>query len=339
MILSMGKTRPCGVCGIEISLFRVKKHERVCDGFGPIRRIRTVSFETDSEGNKICPECGRKCSKYGAATHWRIAHRGDYAGRPLGAGPAKGKSWNRGLTKETDERVAKNAANAGYGLKKHFQNLTEEQKKRLSEVARIKSPKKGGPRKGAGRGKSGWYEGIWCDSSWELAWVIYAIDHSISFTRNTVGYEYEFDGENHKFYPDFLLESGNLIEVKGYFDKRNQAKIAAVDGLTVLGEKEIKPYLQYAIDKLGTDFVSVAYQQPPQYRCCDCGVSVTKYAPRCAKCARKKNMKFKIEWPSNDELMDMIGESNRNKVSKNLGVSFTSIVKRLRSNGLVAPIA
>jgi len=38
---------------------------------------------------------------------------------------------------------------------------------------------KGGKRIGSGRGKSGWYKGYWCDSSWELAYVIYNIDHDV----------------------------------------------------------------------------------------------------------------------------------------------------------------
>lgn len=334
----MFRTIPCSKCGTEIGMNRIKTHERLCDGFGPARRRKTVIFETDVDGKKICPDCGKKCSKYGAATHWRIAHRGDYAGRPLGTGPAKGKSWNRGLTKETDERIARACANVSEGVRRYVANMTDEDRKKRSEIGRRKSPTKGGPRKGAGRGKSGWYQGFWCDSSWELAWVIHAIDHSISFSRNTLGYEYEFEGKRSKFYPDFLLGAGNLVEVKGYFDRRNNAKIAAVEGLTVLGEKEIKPYLLYAVERFGTDFVSAAYQQPPEYRCCDCGTAVTNNAPRCARCAGLKSAKYKIQWPTNEQLIDMIGLSNRNQVAKRLGVSFSAIAKRLKVHGLVAPM-
>ena len=43
----------------------------------------------------------------------------------------------------------------------------------------------GGYRKGSGVGKGGWYKGYWCDSSYELAWIIFNIEHGNLFTRNT----------------------------------------------------------------------------------------------------------------------------------------------------------
>ena len=39
----------------------------------------------------------------------------------------------------------------------------------------------GGKRHGSGRGKKGWYKGYYCDSTWELAWVIYQLDHGVKF--------------------------------------------------------------------------------------------------------------------------------------------------------------
>ena len=46
--------------------------------------------------------------------------------------------------------------------------------------------KSGGMRIGAGRAKSGWYKGIFCNSSYELAWVIYSLDNNVKFKRNTI---------------------------------------------------------------------------------------------------------------------------------------------------------
>lgn len=42
----------------------------------------------------------------------------------------------------------------------------------------------GGYRKGSGIGKSGWYKGIYCDSSWQLAYVIYHLEHQFNIVRN-----------------------------------------------------------------------------------------------------------------------------------------------------------
>ena len=75
----------------------------------------------------------------------------------------------------------------------------------------------GGYRPTAGRGKSGWYKGIFCNSSWELSWVIYSMDHGVVFTRNTTGFDYTIKGKPHRYYPDFLLNDGvTFVEVKGY---------------------------------------------------------------------------------------------------------------------------
>lgn len=72
----------------------------------------------------------------------------------------------------------------------------------------------GGIRKGSSRGKSGWYKGYWCDSSWELAFVVYNLENDIIFQRNKMGFDYVFDNKNRKYYPDFLYSDGRYVEIK-----------------------------------------------------------------------------------------------------------------------------
>ena len=57
-----------------------------------------------------------------------------------------------------------------------------------------KNKKSGGYRRNGGKGIRGWYKGYWCDSSWELAYVIYNLEHNIHFIRNTKGFNYKFEG-------------------------------------------------------------------------------------------------------------------------------------------------
>ncbi|MFA7143330.1 MAG: hypothetical protein WC175_05085 [Candidatus Dojkabacteria bacterium] len=147
----------------------------------------------------------------------------------------KRTSWNKGLTKETDERVKK----------------TSETCKKLA-----KDGKFGGYRKGSGRGKSGWYKGFFCDSSWELAYVIYCLEHNIKIERNTKRFKYEFENKIHEYIPDFIVE-GQLIEIKGYNTKQWQAKLSAVPDVKVLYEKELKCALDYTIDKYGKEFITM----------------------------------------------------------------------------------
>ena len=124
--------------------------------------------------------------------------------------------------------------------------------------------KSGGYRKGGGRGKSGWYKGYWCDSSYELAWVMYHIDHGIKFRRNTQSFPYEFDGDPHLYYPDFeLLETNQLIEIKGFFTEQTYQKIKSVNNrqFKVLGKNEMIPYIEYAKSTYGKDFVNLYDKQ------------------------------------------------------------------------------
>lgn len=115
--------------------------------------------------------------------------------------------------------------------------------------------KGGGLRHGSGRGKMGWYKGYYCNSSWELAWVIFQLENGIAFTRNTCGFEYELDGKKHKFYPDFIVDKNKYVEIKGYIDRKNKAKILSFPfQLEIISKKEIVPYIQYVEQKYGKDF-------------------------------------------------------------------------------------
>jgi hypothetical protein len=93
---------------------------------------------------------------------------------------------------------------------------------KLSGVARQRGL--GGYERGSGRGKKGWYRGYWCDSTHELVFVVWALDHEIEFERNTEPFPYEFDGRVLHWTPDFLLADGTYIEIKGYVATEALAK-------------------------------------------------------------------------------------------------------------------
>jgi len=73
----------------------------------------------------------------------------------------------------------------------------------------------GGYREGSGRGKQGWYKGIHCDSSWELAFLVYYKDHNLNIERCKEKRSYIWNNEVHSYYPDFITDGG-IIEIKGY---------------------------------------------------------------------------------------------------------------------------
>lgn len=166
-------------------------------------------------------------------------------------------SWNKGLTKDDDQRLKK----ASETLKEHYaQGLIKPSflGKKHTEESKKKCSKGGGNKSGSGRGKKGWYKGYWCDSSWELAYVIYNLEHNIQFIRNKEGFEYEFENKKYKYYPDFILEDGTYVEIKGYLDKKNEIKIKSFyKKLIIIDKKGIKQYIDYVVEKYGKGYIKL----------------------------------------------------------------------------------
>lgn len=117
---------------------------------------------------------------------------------------------------------------------------------------------RGGYRKEAGRGKMGWYKGYYCNSTWELAWVIYSLDNGIVFERNLTGFKYLFNNKIMKFYPDFKLPDGTYVEIKGWITPKDVEKITQFKHpLIVLKEREIRPIINYVIEKYGANYYNL----------------------------------------------------------------------------------
>ena len=104
--------------------------------------------------------------------------------------------------------------------------------------------------------KSGWYKGIHCDSSWELALVIYYTEHNLFIERNKQHRTYIYNNKSYKYYPDFITDEG-LLEVKGYKSDKWNAKIEQNPDIKVLYKDDMKSYLQYVISKYGSDFIKL----------------------------------------------------------------------------------
>lgn len=172
--------------------------------------------------------------------------------------------WNKGkkniYTSEYRKKISDSLTGVSTG-----RSLTKEgEEKRIKKISESMKnhPNGGGYRRGSGRGKKGFYKGIWCDSSWELSWVIYHIDNKIPFERNQYGFEYTYNNEKHLYYPDFISD-GKYYEIKGRknyesLDKKTKEKINSFDGeLIVLYEKDMKYYLNYSISMYGKNFVNL----------------------------------------------------------------------------------
>lgn len=135
----------------------------------------------------------------------------------------------------------------------------------------------GGYREHSGRSKSGWYKGIYCGSTYELCWVIYNTDHNILFNRCNIVIDYEYEGKFHKYYPDFILEDGTLIEIKGYYQETVRVKEEAAKRLgyniRILYKEDLEKEIKYVKDAYNTSDFASLYETGKfyEYECEICG--------------------------------------------------------------------
>ena len=97
-----------------------------------------------------------------------------------------------------------------------------------------------------GNGKKGKYHGIYCDSAWELAFLIYCFEHNINVKRCDIKYTYIFNNEKHIYIPDFITDEG-IIEVKGRFDAKAKEKMKQFPNILIYDKNKMKPILEYVI--------------------------------------------------------------------------------------------
>lgn len=203
-----------------------------------------------------CEICGKMFSKYGIKNHIAVTHEGKKRG-------TSGKrAWNKGLTKETDERLKKVSEKLkekidtgefipqGFCSKdyKEYQKTEEyklEQSKIMKEVVK-NNPDSYSSKNVSGRVKN--YKRLFYGEEfifkgkWELLVAEKLFESDIKFTNEIQPIEYfwEESGKNHLYFPDFYLPEIDLyIEVKGYQRDRDLDKWASLDNLIVLKEKEI----------------------------------------------------------------------------------------------------
>ena len=118
------------------------------------------------------------------------------------------------------------------------------------------------------RYKYGWYKGIPCDSSWELAYVLYCLDRGLNIIRNTTDYFiYNLNDEFHKFYPDFIV-NGEYVEIKGRVDEVSKAKVSCIPAdvpFKIIYKSGIQKYLRYAEKTYGANFMELYDRSYPSW--------------------------------------------------------------------------
>jgi len=111
-------------------------------------------------------------------------------------------------------------------------------------------------------GKCGYYNGIYCASSWELAFLIYNLDLGKDIKRCELTFKYELDGEEHLYFPDFIME-GIIYEVKGReledVEPKTKAVINAGYKIELIRKKEITPIIKLIKEKYSVKDITKLY--------------------------------------------------------------------------------
>lgn len=165
--------------------------------------------------------------------------------------------WNKGITLSQDHK--KKISEAVRGKRTGKASTPEKELERVAKIKQKAILNNGGYRQGSGRGKKGWYKGFFCDSSWELAYVVYCLDHHIDIKRNTSKRQYVWKGKVKNYIPDFEVE-GVVTEIKGYKTEQWLAKLEANPDVKVLYQKELESIFAYVTTTYGRNFIDL-YEQ------------------------------------------------------------------------------
>ena len=251
----------CEICHKLISKSNLSKHLRGHEKH-PERYLHKMQSVQHDGLN--CIYCNRLCkNKNSLAQHECRCNKNQNKVTVVITNSGRSHSaWNKGLTKDTDNRVAKigqtyhNRAVAGLYNWDHCKH-TEETKEKIRKQKLELCAKQGTNL--CGKGKRGYYKGYYCQSSWELAYVIYNLEHDIVFERNKKCFKYILDGIERSYFPDFYIPATDTyVEIKGYYDRKTKEKEKQFVGKLIIYKLEMmKPILKYVIEKYGKDFVKL----------------------------------------------------------------------------------
>ena len=228
-------------------------------------RMSYIGSQNKSEKSKLALEKYRnsikaplgtwKCNRCGLVfeTRAKLFEHGKIAHPYIG-------NWNKGKTKFTDKSIADQS--------KHCHQHYEEGKFKIwCEGQHLSNEMKESIASGMRHSRTGKYRGMYkgyhFDSTWELAYIIYNIDHNIPFDRNAESFEWvdPKDNSKHLYYPDFI-ENESLIEIKGYKDIKAEIKFNTVKNvykrsIIMIDKDAIGKYLDYVTEHYGKDFLKI----------------------------------------------------------------------------------
>ena len=241
----------CNICGQNVSASNYSKHIRRHQNH-PETFKETYQLDHD---DLYCKFCGKECKNKNSLTQHELRCSKN-PNRKVFINPNfnnQGRvAWNKGLTKETDERVRKNAESrvVSYQVGKSIRRTGDlnvsrriEVKQKISQTCLTKS-RNGEWHKSLAKNMHYSYNGVDLDGKWELYYAIYLDEHDIDWKRCSERFPYQFENTIHYYTPDFyLVDSDTFVEIKGYETEKDRAKweqFPEDKNLLILKEKELR---------------------------------------------------------------------------------------------------
>lgn len=245
-------------CGREFEKkSSLKSHARFCSDYE--KETKSSKYKQD-DGSYKC-ECGKtyeKAQSLNAHLSHCLVHRD---GEPPVNRWKESCAWSKGLTKETDERIKKNAENLSKILKDKYKRgelvqhkHSKEFREKMSELRSLNPTNI----------KCKWYDvnGQNVQGTWERDFIIKCNDCSVEclkITSRSKSLKYIKDGIFRTYTPDFYLPEFDIfIEIKGYWWLNDKEKMKLVfEQNKGLNDKLliVKKSLYYKLIKMeNTDF-------------------------------------------------------------------------------------
>lgn len=272
---TMTSVHTCDFCGQSIiGKHSFTQHVNHCNSNPDKLIYKSPVREGFDDSQSECKFCGKLCKNDNSLrNHERLCkmnpERQFISKEHVGGWPKGKPAWNKGLTKETDERVANQsriiaAKYASGELTGSFtgRKHTQETKDKIS-AAHLKLDHDQFNKNS--HGKRGWLDDMFFMSTWELAYYLFMRDSGHTIIRCPQKFDY-LDEENkpHTYTPDFLVDSIYIVEIKGYETDHDRFKYTLVPDLIVIGEQEINPYLQYVYKTYQTRDPETLYDITPK---------------------------------------------------------------------------
>lgn len=177
----------------------------------------------------------------------------------LGLLPLPLKIKERKNIKKQKKQIKQGMSKKQHSLKKPFTNCvicakekqsytktcSKECYKELCRYKALRQEKHGG-------GKRGKYKGFNCDSTYELVFLIYCLDHGLPIQRSSLKIEYIYKGSSRLYNPDFEI-GDKVYEIKGFNCEKSKVKLNAAKqqgyDILLIDGVEIKKYFDYVVEK------------------------------------------------------------------------------------------